>query len=119
MTVGILKRARGLFGIPEVEPPVRPAPRRAANPYHAVTVVPGRGACPGARAIEGQRFLSQSAPALPLKRCQAAECSCRYVHHEDRRAQSRRARDLGAAMDAYEEQERRSAKRRGRRKHDR
>jgi len=120
MSVGILKRARGLFGAIEIEAPPKPAvPRRTASPFHAVTVVPGRNACPGARALEGRRFLSKSAPVLPLQRCAAAECTCRYQHHEDRRGPSRRARDLGAAMDAYEEQDRRSGARRGRRKNDR
>ena len=60
---------------------------RIANPYHAVSIDLGSKACAAARQQEGRRFLSASAPMLPLKGCTQAVCQCRYVHHQDRRSQ--------------------------------
>jgi hypothetical protein len=61
--------------------------RRIGNPYHAVSIEPGPRACEAARSAEGKRFLSATAPMLPLKGCTNASCQCRYVHHNDRRNQ--------------------------------
>ncbi len=63
---------------------------RVANPYHAVSIEPGLKACAEARKLEGRRFLSSSAPMLPLKDCTSRTCQCRYVHHSDRRSQRER-----------------------------
>jgi hypothetical protein len=65
-----------------------------SNPWHAVSVVPCRGACGAARQSNGVRYLSKSAPALPLTGCTATACTCRYRHHEDRRRALRRASDV-------------------------
>ncbi|MEX2123172.1 MAG: hypothetical protein WD795_04725 [Woeseia sp.] len=54
--------------------------------FHAVSIRPGVFACKAARELEGQRFLSGSAPRIPLPECDASECSCRFAHHADRRA---------------------------------
>ena len=59
--------------------------RRVVNPYHAVSVEPGPKCCEEARELEDQRFLAGAAPTLPLRKCDKASCTCRYVHHEDRR----------------------------------
>ena len=58
---------------------------RIANPYHAVSIETGSKACAEARKLEGRRYLSASAPMLPVKGCTQAKCQCRYVHHNDRR----------------------------------
>ena len=70
--------------------------RRVTNPYHAVTVVPGLECCQAARVLQGHRFLSTEAPALPLKGCDRSSCGCRYNHHNDRRARAgdRRRQDV-------------------------
>jgi hypothetical protein len=60
--------------------------RRVGNPFHAVSIDAGSRACAEARELEGRRFLSSSAPMLPLRGCTQATCHCRYVHHSDRRA---------------------------------
>ncbi len=60
--------------------------RRIGNPYHAVSVETALRCCEAAREAEGQRFLSSSAPMLPLDGCTETKCRCRYVHHDDRRA---------------------------------
>jgi len=63
--------------------------RRIGNPFHAVSIEPGQSACEEARRLQGQRFLSTSAPMLPLKDCGTSKCACRYVHHNDRRDSQR------------------------------
>lgn len=60
--------------------------RRIANPYHAVSIEPGVRTCALARAAEGRRYLSSTAPMLPLVGCTQTSCQCRYVHHNDRRS---------------------------------
>ena len=59
---------------------------RIANPYHAVSIETGTKACAASRKLEGRRYLSASAPMLPVKGCTQATCQCRYVHHNDRRS---------------------------------
>lgn len=117
MASDVLKRALSLFG--RSEPETKPvAPKKAVNPYHAVTIAIGPRACAAARALHDQRFLSREAPPLPLKKCDSAECTCRYEHYDDRRKTGRRARDLGVSIDGYDGNERRVKAKRGRRKSD-
>ena len=66
-----------------------PAPTASASAtsrYHAVSIKVTGSACPAAKELTGQRFLSTEAPALPLADCTMADCSCRFVHHKDRRS---------------------------------
>jgi hypothetical protein len=82
--------------------------RRIGNPFHAVSIEPGQRACLEARRLEGQRFLSTSAPMLPLKACGSSSCQCRYVHHNDRRNSQRDRRVNFANPHAHTRAERRS-----------
>ena len=119
MTVAsdLLKRAKALFG--RSEPEARPAaPKKPAKPYHAVTIAPGPRACAAAEQLLNRRFLSRLAPVLPLKACSNTDCTCRYVHYDDRRDMVRRARDIGASIAGYAGEERRDNPRRGRRTRD-
>jgi hypothetical protein len=89
---------RGLFGTKistpkKVSTPPQSAP--TANPYHAVSIVPGEQACGAAYRFTGQRFLSAHAPKLPLPTCDAFHCTCRFKHHKDRRGGPRRRNDIG------------------------
>ena len=59
------------------------------HPYHAVSIMPVEGCCSAVNSIKAQRFLSEDAPGLPLADCGEEECSCRYVHHVDRRSGAR------------------------------
>ena len=65
------------------------APKAASRPQntanHAVSIKLGDQACEAARAMSGRRFLSNAAPRLPLADCNAAQCHCRFMHHNDRR----------------------------------
>jgi hypothetical protein len=94
---------------------------RVTNPYHAVSVVcgnslMGNSRCPAAKAIEGKRFLASEAPQLPLAGCTCRDCQCRYRHHDDRRAEPRRASDQGMPLAHWPGQEKRQQ--RGRRMSD-
>lgn len=54
--------------------------------YHAVSIKTGKRACDPAKNMVGRRYLATAAPKLPLAGCTLLDCSCRFVHHQDRRA---------------------------------
>ena len=68
------------------EAPPKSARRPGNTAYHAVSIKLGEQACEAAQAMSGRRFLSNAAPRLPLADCDAAQCACRFVHHNDRRS---------------------------------
>ena len=95
----------------------------AHNPYAAVSIRPGRGACAAVQALAERRFLPGEAPITPLADCNSPHCDCRYVHYADRRAgdDDRRSISSGVA-DAYAragKPERRQTREPGRRAADR
>ena len=88
--------------------------------YHAVSIKFATNACAAAQAMSGRRFLSNAAPRLPLPDCDALECRCRFLHHEDRRAGKDRrspfaAAGFGGGTGSFEKERREKA---GRRKSD-
>jgi hypothetical protein len=96
----------------------RPSPpTREVDPYHAVSILPGQGACPAAYRLSGIRFLSRNAPRLPLPSCDCEHCACRFKHHQDRRAGPRRCNERGLASATWMGPERRQSP--GRRADDR
>jgi len=106
-----------------------PAKNRAAsapkprNPYRCTSIVAGDGACAAVKAIGNTRFLQveRKVPTLPLPTCDAAQCNCKYAHHEDRReSQDDRRHPAALQTELYDKsgnQNRRDRKR-GRRKTD-
>jgi hypothetical protein len=66
------------------------AKQATRKPYHCVEVHPGIPACGAAQRIGSTRFLSDEAPILPVSGCTMAKCTCRYIHHDDRREDDRR-----------------------------
>jgi hypothetical protein len=78
------------------EPGAKPAKREPRNRWHAVTILPGATRCQAAEAAKGRRFLSSEAPILPLRACDAAACTCKYRHYEDRRGSPRRSEEARA-----------------------
>ena len=64
---------------------VSPAPKKKSK-YHAVSIKPGAYSCSAVNRMAGQRFLASKAPDLPLSDCDADECDCHFVHHDDRRS---------------------------------
>jgi hypothetical protein len=87
---------------------VKRAPERP-NPatYHCVEVRYQAGACDAVKQLGEKRFLSAEAPPLPVPGCDAPKCSCRYVHHDDRRQEDRR-HPLGSVPPSLVASERRS-----------
>jgi hypothetical protein len=115
----IISRVRGLFVRDEPKPSrLAKAAPKSSQAFHAVSIEPGRNCCHSARELQGKRFLSREAPTLPLKNCTNGGCTCRYEHHEDRRVGPRRARDMGVAIDGWQEEDNRASSARGRRKTD-
>jgi hypothetical protein len=116
----IFSKARNLLRTPAAQPASsqQPTAKKISTAHHAVSIAPGPRCCAAAREQQGQRFLSREAPPLPLKGCTQPDCTCRYAHHEDRRAKPRRARDMGVSVDGWLEDERRQDVKRGRRKID-
>lgn len=70
----------------QTEPEQQATPVSANAAYHAVSIRIAGQACRAARDLTGRRFLSTAAPKLPLPDCDAQDCSCRFIHHKDRRA---------------------------------
>jgi hypothetical protein len=75
------------------KPAVRENTKNSA--YHAVSIKFSGNACKAAREMDGRRFLSSAAPRLPLPDCDVLECSCRFAHHKDRRANKDRRSPFG------------------------
>jgi len=103
----------------------RPAPRSAAgvrapvaHPFHAVEICGGASCCLAAQHCAGVRFLSSGGPpTLPLRYCdRPGQCTCRYRHHDDRRAGPRRNGEIGRPAVPWQQADRRQ--RRGRRRDD-
>jgi hypothetical protein len=82
-----------------------------SSQWHAVSIVAKASGCDAARLLRTTRFLSGTAPRLPLADCALrGECSCSYKHHSDRRSQPRRKAELtGLPQNAKIAQERRMA----------
>lgn len=85
--------------------------------YHAVSVKHGANACAAVSKISGQRFLASQAPDLPLPGCDADQCDCRFIHHDDRRSGKDRRSPftpggVAAATGSYAGERRQSSDRR-------
>jgi len=96
--------------------PTKPGSSRTARPadrFAAVEIRRRSGACEQAHALEGQRFLANKSPALPLASCTKTRCDCSFVKLSDRRADDRRFAQggLGAALFAKLERRVRAGRR--------
>jgi hypothetical protein len=56
-----------------------------AHKYHAVSIQFKDDACAAVKNIANQRFLTKTAPTIPLSKCDVANCRCNYIHYSDRR----------------------------------
>ena len=89
--------------------------------YHGVEVIADtKTCCQAAKDIAGERFLSASAPFLPLKDCDAADCRCSYKRYRDRRGDYRRSSDVAFDIlsQQHQDEEKRSQQPNGRRASD-
>ncbi len=89
--------------------------KQLASPWRAVTIRTGDPACAAARRIEGERFLLNQAPPIPLTDCDVEDCTCTYAHFEDRRSGTERrdAYDLRTGTHRLTDEEKRKGERRG------
>ncbi|MGJ8668948.1 MAG: hypothetical protein ACSHXK_05595 [Oceanococcus sp.] len=65
--------------------------RQAKPAFSAVSVEVGLDCCQAVQEISDQVFLSNTAPQLPVPKCDAASCACRYAFLKDRRDGERRS----------------------------
>jgi hypothetical protein len=97
--IGLFVFVRRRSAQENVRPVVQRRPGAAQETkFHAVSIKFGPKACSTAREMEGRRFLSSAAPRIPLPECDSMECSCRFVHHKDRRAGRDRRNPWGQGL---------------------
>jgi hypothetical protein len=101
---------------PKPKRPLRTQPAKVAapashrsTPWHSVSIVTTSRSCPAAHKLRAARFLSATAPRLPLPDCTVGNsCPCAYKHHADRRGQPRRKEEItGLKRSSQVAQERR------------
>ncbi len=74
------------------------------EPWHSVSIIPGKHPCDAVLAISRRRMLANQALRLPVAGCGDPEhCQCRYQHHTDRRSGPRRNDDGGGRTNAGKE----------------
>ena len=91
-----------------------PKAKPAGGRFGAVEIRVRTGACRAARELEGQRFLSKEAPALPLPACTVAQCSCKFTKWSDRRSEHRRLEHGGLSASIFLANNRRTKRERRR-----
>jgi hypothetical protein len=93
----------------------RPIPRQAPQRttghrperFAGVEIRRRTGACAAAAALEGQRFLANRSPALPLVGCTKARCDCSFAKYSDRRTDDRRWQHEGKSTAMFNTAQRR------------
>jgi hypothetical protein len=90
---------------PAPDAPARMA--RAPERFASVEIRPRGGACRAARELEGQRFLANQSPALPLTGCTKTRCDCTFAKLSDRRTDERRWGHGGLTASLFLKAERR------------
>lgn len=85
-------------GTGDIQATATERPKQPVSAYHAVSIKLSDFPCTAAKDLASQRFLSSEAPKLPLSGCtNASTCSCRFVHHKDRRTGKDRRSPFGPA----------------------
>jgi len=76
--------------------------------FHGVAVrARGGDCCEAVEELEGQRFLSEEAPLLPLAQCSNPQgCRCVYEHFDERRDNLRRESDVGMPVRTHLDEKR-------------
>ncbi len=78
--------------------PRDPRVAQARSKYHAVSLRLSRSASDAEKSLGDKRFLSKSAPRIPLMDCDAETCNCRFNHHKDRRSGDDRRSPYGESI---------------------
>ena len=116
LLIWLFLRRRGAQASQQPDPAARSRSRKSTE-YHAVSIRFDSKACKAAREMEGRRFLSSAAPRLPLPDCDVFECTCRFIHHQDRRSGRDRRSPFGpggisGSTGKYEQEQRKGEDRR-------
>lgn len=94
--------------------PTRETADRSGARFHAVSIRYADDACDAVKRLDGQRFLADAAPGIPVQGCNAPRCGCRFVHHDDRRRDGDRrnpyTQGFGAGASGQYPRERRSGR---------
>ncbi|MFW5451404.1 MAG: hypothetical protein ACKE9I_07375 [Methylophagaceae bacterium] len=53
--------------------------------FHGISIHQCSAACANVKSLHGKRFLAREVMSLPIFGCTSKECTCTYVHHNDRR----------------------------------
>jgi hypothetical protein len=88
--------------------PAKASSTKTGGRFAAVEIRTRSGACEAAVALEGRRFLAKDAPALPLQKCSAAQCTCAFSKLSDRRTEGRRLDFGGLSASQFLEKNRRA-----------
>jgi hypothetical protein len=83
--------------------------------FSAVSIKTGPRACSAANYLKGKRFLSSKAPALPLSKCDASDCKCKYDYYKDRRSEDDRRYPSAIMQSVFSDKEKRDNPKLGRR----
>jgi hypothetical protein len=95
-------------GMPAKSAPAKAPAAKTVGRFAAVEIRTRGGACSSALALQGQRFLAKDAPALPLPKCAAAQCTCVFSKLADRRTDGRRLDFGGLSASQFLEKNRRT-----------
>lgn len=76
---------------------------KARSPYRATSILSGASACDAVQAIRNVMFLDvdRNIPKLPMSNRKCANCTCRYVHHDDRRQSTEDRRHPNALQSEF------------------
>ncbi|MDH5357757.1 MAG: hypothetical protein OEY48_01600 [Gammaproteobacteria bacterium] len=58
--------------------------------FHGVSIHPCSNACEAVSHLERKRFLAREVTVLPVSGCTAKNCTCTYIHYDDRRSEQDR-----------------------------
>jgi hypothetical protein len=61
------------------------ADKTPSNNFHGISIHPCSHPCNKVCSMGKVRFLSDESPNLPIDGCSNQQCTCTYIHHQDRR----------------------------------
>jgi hypothetical protein len=85
-------------------PPSRVGKAQPDPKFHAVSLEISGTACEAAKALGDKRFLASAAPHIPLPECDAPDCNCHFIHHDDRRVGLDRRKQYRKVYSGFGEQ---------------
>lgn len=84
--------------------------------FRAISIQICPQACTAVKELRDKRVLTGQAPMLPLADCNVSDCTCKYVHHNDRRSQEDRRFTSVTMQNVFADKEKREVTKSERRK---